>query len=222
MTSVAIVEDEALYRDLLRTALTSRGFAVVGDFEDADSALEEIVRLAPDIAVLDIDLPGRMNGVQLGVALRRRCPTIGIVLLSNLASPQLLTSLPDDVAGGWSYMLKKSVSNMESLSRAIEGAAAGFMVVDPELTRNSQPRKRSPLAALTPRQLEILQLIAEGKSNAGIAAQLVITDKAVENHIGRIYTELGIPQDHATNARVLAVKAFLDNTIAATPAVSLS
>ena len=87
MTSIVIVEDEALSRDLLRAALAARGFDVVGDFEDADGALEAIVSLDPDIAVLDIEVPGRMNGVQLGVVLRRRCPSIGIVLLSNLASP---------------------------------------------------------------------------------------------------------------------------------------
>ena len=213
MTSVVIVEDEALYRDLLRTALTECGFSVVGDYERADDALDEILALEPDIAVLDIDLPGPMNGVQVGVALRRRRPSIGIVLLSNLTNPQLLTSLPDDVAGGWSYMLKRSVGNAESLGRALHGAAAGFMVVDPELTRSAPLRKHSLLAPLTPRQLEILQLIAQGLSNIAIAEELGITEKAVDNHIGRIYATLDIPHGHRTNARVLAVKVYLDNTL---------
>ena len=115
-----LVEDEDLYRDLLRIVLDQQPrLQVVGAFGDAASALEAAPTLKPDVAMLDIELRGTMNGIQLGLKLRETMPEVGIVLLSNLGDPQFLSSLPPEAAGGWSYLLKKSVGDADTLSRAI-------------------------------------------------------------------------------------------------------
>jgi DNA-binding NarL/FixJ family response regulator len=212
---VALVEDESLFRDLLRVSLAQESsLAVVASYADPVTALAEIPDLAIDVVILDIDLGTTMTGVELGVRLRRCVPSIGIMLLSNHADPQLLSSLPNDVAGGWSYLLKRSVTNVETLRRAIEGAAMGLLLFDPELTRRTRPKRTGPLNALSPRQLEVLGLIAEGHSNAAIAAQLTLSERSVENHVSRIYTTLGVDAtDRSAHARVVAVRRYLDGTV---------
>ena len=215
MARVALVEDEALFRDLLRVSLAQHdGLQVVGVFADPESALREIPTLHVDVAILDIDLASPMTGVELGVRLRRALPDLGIMLLSNHADPQLLSSLPSDVAGGWSYLLKRSVTNVDTLQRAIEGASMGLLLFDPELTRRTRPRRSGPLTELSPRQLEVLGLIAEGHSNAAIAQKLTLSERSIENHVSRIYTTLGVDAtDRSAHARVVAVRRYLDGSV---------
>ena len=212
---IAVVEDEALLRDLLCTALRQyAGIDVVGDFKGAAEALDRIPKLDINVVVLDIELGSDMNGIELGVRLRRMIPEIGVLILSNHADPQLLSSLPADVIGGWSYLLKRSVTNVASLTRAIQGAASGLLVFDPELTRQTRPRKAGPTASLSPRQREILGLIAEGNSNGAIADKLMLSERSIENHISRIYTVLGIDAtDRSVHARVRAVIAFMQDSV---------
>lgn len=216
-STVVLVEDEPLYRDLLRLALDADPeLTVVGAYSDASSALSALEGRHIDVALLDIDLPGNINGIELGVRLRRRIPDVGIVLLSNHADAHLLASLPNDVTGGWSYLLKKSVADAGALRRAIGGAIAGLVVLDPALTMNARPRTGSDLARLSPRGLQILSLIAQGYSNTAIAGLLVLSEKSVENHVTRIYSQLGImATDRALHARVQAVLAYLRGTVAA-------
>ncbi len=211
-TRIALVEDEDLYRDLLRIVLGQQPrFAVVGAFADGPSAIREIPELAPDVAILDIELRGGMNGIQLGLQLRRRLPQLGIVLLSNHGDPQFVASLPHDVIAGWSYLLKKSVSDVGALSRAIAGAQAGFVVLDPALVTAMRPREGSATGRLTPRQREILGLIAQGLTNSAIARQLVLAEKSVENQINAIYQQLAIDRDdHTIQPRVKAVLMYLE------------
>jgi DNA-binding NarL/FixJ family response regulator len=212
---VLLVEDEDLYRDLLRVVLSQKPrLTVVGAFADGESALSEAATLAPDVAILDIELGGSMNGVQLGLLLRRELPQLGIVLLSNHGDPEFISSLPREVMAGWSYLLKKSVSDVESLARAIEGAVAGFVVLDPQLVSRLQPRGGSKHSRLTPRQRAILALIAQGLTNAAIARQLVIAEKSVENQINAIYQELGIDRkDTSVQPRVKAVLTYLQESM---------
>lgn len=137
---VAVVEDEALYRDLLRVALSHHaGFEVVGVFADAASAAEAIPGLAPDVVVLDVEPRSGLNGIQLGLRLRRALPDLSVVVFSHQADPDFLSSLPPEQADGWSYLLKSSVNDSATLARAIEGAAAHFMVLDPHLFRARPP-----------------------------------------------------------------------------------
>jgi len=212
--NVVLVEDEPLYRDLLRIALDQRpDLKVVEAYGDAESALEQIPKVAPDVAMLDIDLGSRINGVQLGLMLRRHLPRLAIVLLSNHGDPEFVASLPEEVRGGWSYLLKKSVNDVDVLSRTISGAAMGLTVLDPQLVAGmrTRPKKQGMLSRLTPRQMDILELIAQGYSNAAIAERLVLAEKSVENQINLLYQQLEI--DRSTSGvqpRVKAVLTYLD------------
>ncbi|HEX6512443.1 MAG TPA: response regulator transcription factor [Chloroflexota bacterium] len=211
---LVLVEDEPLYRDLLRIALDRDGsLEVVGAYGDPSSALNEIPALAPDVAMLDIDLGSGMNGVQLGMLLRRQLPQLAIVLLSNHGDPEFVASLPEEARTGWSYLLKKSVNEVDVLGRTIAGAAGGLTVLDPLLIAGMRARPRKPglLSRLTPRQTDILELIAQGYSNAAIADRLVIAEKSVENQINLLYQQLDIERSSSgVQPRVKAVLTYLD------------
>ena len=211
---VLMAEDEGLFRDLVSTVLSKQErVELVGSFGDAESALRAAPALRPEVALLDIELGDGMNGVQLGIRLRQKLPKLGIVLLSNHNDARLLTALPPDVIGGWSYLIKKSVTNTSSLLRAIEGAAAGLVVLDPALTGSRTASASGPLGELTPRQRDILELIAEGFTNAAIADELGLTVKSVENQINGLYQALGIDrEDRFVQPRVSAVLIYLENT----------
>lgn len=208
---VVLVEDDALFQDLVRLSLTHSGqVEVVGTFTDGESALARVPALKPDVALLDIELRGEMTGVQLGRMLRREQPGIGIVLLSHHRLPAFLSAVPPNEIAGWSYLLKGSTQNVATLLRAIEGAATGDIVLDRHLLPNAQSGHGGRLNLLTPRQQEILRLMAEGFNNQGIAEQLVLARKTVENQINAIYQALAIdPADGAMQPRVQAVLIYL-------------
>jgi len=214
-TRVVLVEDEPLYRDLLRIALSQRpGIEILAAYGDGESALVEVPKLAPDVAILDIDLRSSMNGVQLGILLRKQLPDLGIVLLSNHGDPEFVASLPEEVLAGWSYLLKKSVNDVDVLSRAISGSASKLTVLDPQLVAAMRHRGGGGvLSRLTPRQTEILELIAQGYSNGAIAEQLVLAEKSVENQINLLYQQLEIDRStQAVQPRVKAVLIYLEQS----------
>jgi DNA-binding NarL/FixJ family response regulator len=210
-TPIVIVEDEDLYRDLLRIALSQQpDIEVVGVFADSESALVGIPRLRPRVAVLDIELPGGLNGVQLGLRLRGGLPNIGIILLSNHADPEFVAALPPDVLAGWSYLQKRSVSDVAVLQRAIVGATSGLVTLDPGLVTGMRPRAGGVLERLTPRQLEILALMAQGFTNRAIGERLYLAEKSIENQINAMYQQLDIDRRQpAVHSRVRAVLAYL-------------
>ena len=215
---VVLVEDEPLYRDLLRIALNAQpALEIMAAYGDGESALAEIPKLKPHVAILDIDLRSSMNGVQLGILLRKELPDLGIVLLSNHGDPEFVASLPEEVLAGWSYLLKKSVNDVDVLGRAIAGAASKLTVLDPQLIAGMRQRSgRGVLSRLTPRQSEILELIAQGYSNAAIADRLVLAEKSVENQINLLYQQLEIDRStQAVQPRVKAVLIYLEQTRAA-------
>ena len=211
---VAIVEDESLFRDLLRTALSQYpGLEVLGGFADGEQAVEEIPALKPDVVLMDIELGGTLNGIQAAMVLRRKLPELGIVLLSNQGSPRVLSSLPPEAMSGWSYLLKQSVRDIGSLYRAIEGAASGLMVLDPALVANRRARSGGAIDRLTPRQREVLGLVAQGYTNNAIAEKLVVATKTVEKQLNLLYQELAV--DRSTSAlhpRVKAVLIYIEET----------
>lgn len=212
---IAVVEDECLYRDLLVTGLISRldAVEVVAEFASAEEALAEMPEI--DVLLTDVDLGDGMDGTQLGVALRRRWSQIGIVLLSNLAMPSLLTTLPDDVRGGWSYLLKTSVADLDQLGLAIAESARGGLVIDNALTRSLVPRVSGPLQALTPRQMEVLARMANGWANRRIAEDLFLSVRSVESVVSDIFAELRVPKDlQGYNARVACVLIYLRHSVA--------
>jgi DNA-binding NarL/FixJ family response regulator len=209
-----IAEDEGLFRDLLRVALAQEpSIEVVGAFPTGESAVEGAPALAPDVAILDIELGGPLNGIQVGRLLRRQFPRLGVILLTNHQDPQFLASVPKDSVAGWSYLLKKSVGDLGTLRRTIEGAAAGLVVLDPTLVKNMRPRAGGAIADLTPRQREILGLLAQGYTNAAIAERLVVTERTVENQTRLLYQQLGIEREQSgLHPRVTAVLHYLQES----------
>lgn len=210
-----MVEDEPLFRDLLTTSLNESGpVRVVGAFASGLQALERIAALVPDVAILDINLGGGENGVEVGLKMRRVHPRMGVVLLSNHDEPGVLKAIPRNEVSGWCYLLKRSVSNLHTVLRTIEAAASGLVVLDPDLVRAYESLPTSRIAGLTARQREVLALIAQGYSNLAIAETLGITLKSVENYITQLYQALGIEANHdGMHARVSATLAYLqENT----------
>jgi DNA-binding NarL/FixJ family response regulator len=208
---LVVVEDENLLRDLLVMSLEQiPTMTVVAAYKDGAAAFNNQQRDQPDVALLDINLGAGWTGIETGLQLREINPHLGIVLLSNYARPDILASLPESSLPGWSYLLKRSVRDVATLARAIEGAASHLVVLDPELVKRSPHRRHSPLDDLTPRQLQILELVAQGYTNAAIAKTLFLSEKSVENHLTAIYATLHIesmsPDQHP---RVKAALAFL-------------
>ncbi|MBX6351548.1 MAG: response regulator transcription factor [Clostridia bacterium] len=210
---VVVVEDEGLFRDLLRSALGRLPqVEVVGAFADGAAALEAAPDLAPDVAVLDVRLGRGPNGLQVARQLRRHLPGLGIVILSGYADSALFSAIPEDEVAGWSYLVKSSVGDVSALVRAIEGAAAGLVVLDPALVSRSRPRARSRVMSLRPREREVLELIAQGYSNEGIAEALSLSTKTVANVINLVYASLGVERAGGRlHPRVQAVLAYLES-----------
>lgn len=206
-----IVDGEALFRECLRVTLSHTGrIDVVGDFPDGESALEAVPKLNPDSVILDVVLPGGLDGVQLGRRLRQILPCLGIVLLSHHRERTFWTAVPEAERAGWSYLLKQSVSDVDSLVRAVEGSAAGYVILDPDLVKNVPQESEGVLQNLPLRQQEILELVARGLSNTAIAKALVLSRKTVENQLNAIYAKIGIDRSDATvHPRVTAVLTYL-------------
>lgn len=211
---VILVEDEALYRDLVRIALSQDSeLQVVGSFGDAETALAEAEALQPDVAILDIELGGPLNGIEVGLRLRSTLPRIGVVLLSGHRDPEFIASLPAEILAGWSYLLKQSVDDVDTLRRAIQGAAAGEVTLDPLLVSGIHPRSASRLARLSPRQRAILALIAQGLTNGAIAARLALSEKSIENQTNLIYQQLGVERRNGSvHPRVDAVLRYMQES----------
>jgi DNA-binding NarL/FixJ family response regulator len=207
-----VVEDEGLYRELLVSAFSKDPeMEVVAEAPNGRIALEMARKVDFNVAVLDIDLGEGPNGIQVATKIKRQKPEVGILILSNHKDKQYLASLPMDVAAGWSYLLKKSVASFETLKRAVKGAAYGLVVLDPAVVQGLKPGKSELLGRLTPRQLEVLGLMAQGYTNAAIAERLVLVEKSVENYINAIYQELRISskEDERVHQRVKAVLVYL-------------
>jgi DNA-binding NarL/FixJ family response regulator len=210
---VLILEDEGLFRDLLQTSLrTQQAIEVVGAVGSGEDAIREAARVRPDVIVADIELGPGLNGIEAAARVRANQPHVGVVLLSAHRDKQYIASLPAGEARGWSYLLKSSVGDTATLVRAIHGAAAGLVVLDPLLVNALRPRPRSAVDGLSERQRQVLALMAKGYSNSGIAQELVLTEKTVENYVGTIFQALGIDRDEPVHPRVKAILTFLEET----------
>lgn len=211
---VLVVEDHPLFRELVSQGISEApDIEVVGVFGSGLEALARGPELDADVALLDIELGEAASGIDVGLKLREHRPDMGIVLLSGHADPGILTALPEEQAAGWSYLLKDSVRDIDTLVDAIRGASEGGLVIDPQLTAKRDAKRDSRVAELTPRQLEILKLVASGLSNAAIAERLVLAPKSVENHINTLYARLGIDSgDRGVAARVQAARIYLNET----------
>jgi DNA-binding NarL/FixJ family response regulator len=206
---VGVIEDQPLLGGMLGDLLAGApGITFVGRAGTVAEARRVFLPGTVDVLTMDIELPDG-NGVSLGVSLRRAQPGLGIVLLSAYDLMDMLLEMPADVRDGWSYLSKTSSLTREVLLEAVRASARGETMLDPELIDRTRPRAGSSLESLTDRQYAVLQLLATGRSNTGIASRLGIAEKSVQNHLTAIYAALGIEHDTSSNPRVSAVLALL-------------
>jgi DNA-binding NarL/FixJ family response regulator len=206
-----IAEDLALLRDGLTRLLRDNDIDVVGAVSDGDALVHAVVRERPDIAIIDIRMPPtfRDEGLRAALELRKRAPKTAVLIISQYVEGTYARELLADGRGGVGYLLKDRVMDVEAFVEAVRRVAEGGTALDPEVVAHFLG-KQDRLAALTPRELEVLALIAEGRSNAGVAEQLVLTVGAVEKHVASILQKLRLPPSDDTHRRVLAVLAYLD------------
>jgi DNA-binding NarL/FixJ family response regulator len=209
---VVLAEDSVLLRDGLTALLTRFGHEVVAAVGDAQALLTAVAENAPDIVVTDVRMPPAFQdeGLHAAIRLRTERPGLPVLVLSQYVQRAYAAELLDSGDGtGVGYLLKDRVGQVEEFVDALREVASGGTVVDPEVVRRLLRRRRDPLARLTPREREVLALVAEGRSNGAIARTLVVSEAAVGKHIGSILTKLDLPPADDTHRRVLAVLAYL-------------
>ena len=209
---VVVADDSVLLREGLVRLLTEVGCEVLAAVDDAPSLVESVLEHRPDVAVVDIRMPPSMtdDGLRAAVELRSRLPGLGVLLLSAYIELTYADALLSDGRGGVGYLLKDRVTSLDRLAESLKTISAGGTVLDPEVVAQMLVARRSdPLAALTPREREVLALMAEGRSNSAIAASLVVSGGAVEKHVSNIFTKIHLPDLGADNRRVLAVLAWI-------------
>ncbi|MFF8676477.1 response regulator [Streptomyces sp. NPDC015237] len=207
-----LAEDSVLLRDGLTGLLARFGHRVEATVGDADALVAAVAEHGPDIVVTDVRMPPGFQdeGLRAAVGLREERPTLPVLVLSQYVQRAYVSDLLDSGDGtGVGYLLKDRVGQVEEFVGALTEVAAGGTVVDPEVVRQLLRRRRDPLERLTPREREVLALVAEGRSNAAVARQLVVSEAAVGKHIGSILTKLDLPPATDTHRRVLAVLAYL-------------
>lgn len=212
---VVIAEDAALFREGLSRLLADHGQEVAAAVPDAQGLLAAVAEHQPDVAVADIRMPPTYTdeGLRAALELRRDYPGTGVIMLSQYIETKYAARLLEGNAAGVGYLLKDRVADVREFVDAVARVAAGGTALDPDvvsqLLRGS--RHASGLAALTRREREVLALMAEGRSNAGIASALVVSAGVVEKHVASIFGKLGLPPSEADNRRVLAVLRYLDS-----------
>ncbi|MGV9704357.1 response regulator [Streptomyces sp. NPDC003483] len=207
-----LAEDSVLLREGLIGLLSRFGHEVVSAVGDARALVTAVEDHAPDVVVTDVRMPPGFQdeGLNAAVRLRQKRPALPVLVLSQYVQRTYAAELLDSGDGsGVGYLLKDRVGKVEEFVEALHEVADGGTVVDPEVVRQLLRRRRDPLERLTPREREVLALIAEGKSNGAIARELVVSEAAIGKHIGNILTKLDLPLTDTTHRRVLAVLTYL-------------
>jgi DNA-binding NarL/FixJ family response regulator len=210
---VVIAEDAALFREGLVRLLTERGHRVVAAVADGQALLDAVAADRPDVAVVDIRMPPTHTdeGLRAALELRRDHPGTGVLVFSQYIETRYAARLLEPNAAGVGYLLKDRVADVREFVDALARVAAGGTALDPEVVGQllGASRNADDLATLTPREREVLALMGEGRSNAGIASALVVSVGVVEKHVASIFNKLRLPPDEGDNRRVLAVLRFL-------------
>jgi DNA-binding NarL/FixJ family response regulator len=210
---VVIAEDSALFREGLARLITDRGHEVVAAVGDGDALLEAVAQHDPDVAVVDIRMPPTHTdeGLRAAIELRREHPGTGVLVLSQYIETRYAARLLEGNAAGAGYLLKDRVADVAEFADALARVGAGGTALDPEVVSQlvRVTRHAQGVASLTPRERDVVSLMAEGRSNAGIAAALVVSAGVVEKHVASIFGKLGLPPSEADNRRVLAVLRYL-------------
>jgi DNA-binding NarL/FixJ family response regulator len=211
---VVLAEDLALLRDGLIRLLEAHDFEVVEAVDNGPSLVRALTTHRPDVAVVDVRLPPTFTdeGLRAVLEARAEMPGLPVLVLSQYVEQLYARELLADSRGGVGYLLKDRVSNVGQFVDAVRQVAGGGTAMDPEVVSQLLSRRSAdaPIASLTPREREVLELMAEGRSNAAIAARMFVTEKAVSKHTNGIFGKLGLPQSEDDNRRVLAVLAYLN------------
>ncbi|MFE6172770.1 LuxR C-terminal-related transcriptional regulator [Streptomyces sp. NPDC056464] len=211
---IALAEDHFLLRDGLIRLLGAHGHEIVAAVDDGKELLDALIREQPDVAVVDVRLPPTFTdeGLRAVLAAREQLPDLPVLLLSQYVEPLYARELLAGGGRGVGYLLKDRVTNGRQFLDSIRRVAEGGTAMDPEVIAKLLVRKErdEAVGSLSGREREVLEWVAQGRSNAGIAQGLFISEKAVAKHIGNIFTKLGLLQGDADNRRVLAVLAYLD------------
>ncbi len=211
---VVVADDSVLLREgIVRLLDEQDGFEVVAQAGDAEELLRKVGAHKPDVAVVDIRMPptNTDDGLRAALEIRARQPETSVLVLSQYVEEGYALDLVGDTAGGVGYLLKDRVADVERFVDAVKRVAEGGSALDPEVVAQlvGRARRDDPLEALTPREREVLELMAEGRSNQAIAEQMVVTERAVEKHVTSIFGKLGLPPAPEDHRRVLAVLRFL-------------
>jgi DNA-binding NarL/FixJ family response regulator len=210
---VVIAEDSVLLREGLARLLDEAGFEVVGQAENAEQLLLKVRSYSPSVAIVDIRMPPTHTdeGLRAAHEIREKHPGVGVLVLSQYVEPGYALELLQESAEGVGYLLKDRVADIDEFTAAVRRVAEGGSALDPTVVSHlvGRSRRDDPLGALTPREREVLELMAEGRSNQGIAERLVVTERAVEKHVTSIFGKLHLPTAPEDHRRVLAVLTFL-------------
>jgi DNA-binding NarL/FixJ family response regulator len=212
---IVIAEDAAILRDGLAQLLVDRGHEVVAAVRDGDALRAAVAEHVPDVAVVDVRMPPSFTdeGLLAAIAIRRERPGVGVLVFSQWIETRYAAELLATSSSGVGYLLKDRVADVGEFLEALSRVAKGGTALDPEVVTQlfGASRRGDALAVLTPREREVLGLMAEGRSNAAIARRLVVTERAVEKHVANILTKLDLPPSEEDHRRVLAVLRYLDS-----------
>ncbi|HIW61355.1 MAG TPA: response regulator transcription factor [Candidatus Stackebrandtia excrementipullorum] len=209
---VVVAEDHALLADGLTRLLTAHGFDVVELVDNGPRLAPALLEHRPDVAIIDVRLPPTFTdeGLRAAIEARSEVPGLPVLVLSQYVERLYARELMRDQAGGVGYLLKDRVSNIPTFVETLRRVADGGTAMDPEVVTHLLDSRKSLFDELTPREQEVLGLMAEGRSNSAIAKELFVTDKAVDKHSNNVFRKLGLAQSSDDNRRVLAVLTYLD------------
>jgi DNA-binding NarL/FixJ family response regulator len=212
---VVIAEDSVLLREGLSRLLSESGFDVVASAADGEEALRAVEKYQPDVAVLDVRMPPTFTdeGLRAALVIRRQWPSVAVLVFSQYVEERYASELLAGETRGVGYLLKDRVADVVEFIDALKRVAAGGTVLDPEVVAQlfARNRRAHPLDSLTPREREVIELMAEGRSNGAIASALVVGEGAVEKHVSSIFTKLGLLPADSDHRRVLAVLRYLES-----------
>jgi DNA-binding NarL/FixJ family response regulator len=211
---IVIAEDSVLLREGLTRLLVDAGDEIVGTAGDAEAAVAVVTEQRPDVVVMDVRMPPTHTdeGIRAALRIRRDLPGVKVLVLSQYVEQHYATELLAGDTAGVGYLLKDRVADIGDFVAAVHRVGEGGTALDPEVVSHllARSRHRDPLATLTPRETDVLRLMAEGRSNGAIAATLVVSDGAIEKHVSSIFTKFDLPPAESDHRRVLAVLRYLD------------
>ncbi|MGO2036740.1 MAG: response regulator [Brevibacterium sp.] len=213
---VVLADDAVLLREGVRSLLEDEGISVVASVDDGEQLLEAVAALRPNLAIVDVRMPPThtTEGLEAALTIKRTYPDIGVLVLSQYVLREYATELLGTETVGVGYLLKNRVTDIDRFLESVQRIAAGGTVIDPDVVRQllNTSEKQNSLSALTPRENEVLEAMAEGLSNRGIAERLYVSISSVEKAISAIFDKLGLHAGETTSRRVAAVLAFLDQS----------